>query len=410
MDQLMSGIAVLLQWVTLGSLIVATAPCAYYLSLAVLALGRRRRPPEGAGAPEHDFAIVIPAHNEEVSIANTLMSCAALRYPRDKVTIYVIADNCTDQTAPIASARGAICLERRDESHPGKGCALEWAFQRIPLDRHDAFVVLDADCTLDAPALQRFDQCLHDGARVLQANDVAANPDSSAISYMAAVANRLENDFFYAPKSRVGAAVFLRGTGMVLHRDVLRRRPWRAQSIVEDLVYSVELLREGIAIDFVEDVCVRSEFPTAGRQLQVQRSRWIGGNVAVARLHALPLMREGLRTGQWRLIDAAWTLLVTLRSLVLMQLLATVAVATACLAWLPGLMSGLLVGVGLGLVGCYGLYFLLGALSLGLSARRWRLLLTSPLILIRMLQVALHGALRVDLQTWVKMPRGQEPA
>jgi cellulose synthase/poly-beta-1,6-N-acetylglucosamine synthase-like glycosyltransferase len=409
-DQLLATVGVLLQGLTFGSLVLATMVCGYYLALATVALAARRRKQGSRGCAVHDFAIVIPAHNEEAVIAHTLISCAALQYPEEKVTVYVVADNCTDRTARIAAVRGAICLERNDPSHPGKGYALEWAFQQIAPERHDAFVVLDADCVLDPWALQRFDQCLTNGARVLQANDVAANPDSSAISYVASVANRLENDFFYAPKSRIGSAVFLRGTGMVLHRDVLERYPWRARSIVEDLVYSVDLLRGGASIRFVDDVCVRSEFPAAGKQLRVQRSRWIGGNLAVARLHALPLIVDGVQRRQWRLIDAGWTLLVSMRSFVLIHLLGTMALAIACRACVPGLLSNLLMSTGLALVSCYGLYFLLGVGSLGLSPRRWRLLLTSPLILIKMLQVALHGALRVDLQTWVKMPREQEPA
>jgi cellulose synthase/poly-beta-1,6-N-acetylglucosamine synthase-like glycosyltransferase len=95
----------------------------YYAFLCVAGLMMRPREYRTSADPCHTFAIVIPAHNEETTLPDVLHSCAALDYPRSKIKIYVIADNCSDQTARIARQHGAMCLERHDPVRRGKGHA-----------------------------------------------------------------------------------------------------------------------------------------------------------------------------------------------------------------------------------------------------------------------------------------------
>ena len=72
------------------------------------------------------FMAIIPAHNEEAVIENLVISLKNQDYPKDLYDIYVIADNCTDNTAKIAKKAGAIVYERFDSMHKTKGAALNW--------------------------------------------------------------------------------------------------------------------------------------------------------------------------------------------------------------------------------------------------------------------------------------------
>ena len=65
----------------------------------------------------HKFMAIIPAHNEENVVANLVKSLKAQNYPKELFDIYVIADNCTDNTAEIARNAGAIEYERFDEEN-----------------------------------------------------------------------------------------------------------------------------------------------------------------------------------------------------------------------------------------------------------------------------------------------------
>ena len=378
----------------------------YHVLLALVGPGRRTGGARTRRTPTHRFAVVIPAHDEAAGIGDTLRSCAELRYPAQLHDTVVVADNCTDRTADVVRSHGVRCLERNDPERRGKGFALAFAFDELlSEDRYDAIVVLDADCLLDPDALERFDAELAAGARVLQADNIVSNPDATEMSYLSALGNIAENDLFYAPKSRLGLAVFLRGTGMVFAVSVLRTHPWSARSVVEDAEYTIELLRGGHRIRYLSGVRVRSEYPVRQEQLSVQRRRWAGGNWALTRSHAPGLILEGLAGGGLALADAGWTLLLLSRPLLMLYCTLVLAWAGLC-AWLaPGPASSWLLATALATCLLYVGYAALAVLRLGLSARRLLLLLRTPLVALKLAVISLSGLGGGEGDGWARTPR-----
>ncbi len=121
----------------------ATA-CLYYCLLALCAFKFNKEEEKQNNNPIHSFAIIIPAHNEETVISETLESCLKLDYPEAKFDIYVIADNCKDNTAEIAKNYGVKCYKRFNDIKKGKGFALSWAFERTLPMNYDGYLVIDA--------------------------------------------------------------------------------------------------------------------------------------------------------------------------------------------------------------------------------------------------------------------------
>ena len=80
---------------------------------------------------EHTYALIVAAHNEEVVISQMVKSLKQLDYNPEKYEIFVIADNCTDDTARVAREAGAQVFERFHDTLKGKGHALEWMFDEI---------------------------------------------------------------------------------------------------------------------------------------------------------------------------------------------------------------------------------------------------------------------------------------
>jgi 1,2-diacylglycerol 3-beta-glucosyltransferase len=358
--------------------------------------------------PFHRFAVVIPAYNEEYSIQSVVDSCGSLSYPAEQFSVYVIADNCTDQTAERAMLAGARVLERSDLTARGKGHALAWAFQHILPMGFDALVVIDADCKIEPHALRVFNRALGAGDQVLQCRYVVANPDESAMSYASAVGNVIENDLFYEPKSRHGLAVLLRGTGMVLHREILERFPWRAFSVTEDLQYALGLIRGGVRIKFLPDVRVFSSFPATPGQLGTQRRRWAGGVAALGKAEALGLIVDGLRNREYRLLDAGWTLLVLSRPLLLTLTTATLVLALSAWWIAPGRGTGAIFIIAMIEAFLLMAYFAIGIYRLGLNSHRLRLLAQAPAVVARMIWASLHGVFGSEDNTWRRTPRADE--
>lgn len=391
--------------------LVVLAPCvlvcAYYYYLALSAL-RRQGPgtaEQASTEPRHSFAIVIPAHDEEGTLEQTLASTKQLDYPQDKYEVFVIADNCSDATAAIARDSGATCYERRDEAKFGKGFALQWGFERVLPGGSDAIVVLDADCTIDRHALLEFDRYLRSGDSVLQANNMVSNPDVNSLTYSCAVGSFIENQLYYRPKSLLGHAVFLGGTGMVFKKSVLDRFPWRAHSIAEDVEFSLTLLRNGVRIRFVPEVRVSSELPTSAGQLTAQRRRWAAGNVGVGKAAALKFIVEGIRKRSMALVDAGWTLLTLSRPLVLLNLMSALVLSAVARVTAPGTLADAIFTVTWLTAAAYALYFAIGVFLMGMNGRRFRLLLGSPLAVMRLIIISLSGLIGSGRNVWVRTPR-----
>ena len=69
----------------------------YYFILAFFGLKRKKE--NKNYTPTKKFAMVVAAHNEEVVIGKLIESMLNQNYPRELFDIFVIADNCTDNTA-----------------------------------------------------------------------------------------------------------------------------------------------------------------------------------------------------------------------------------------------------------------------------------------------------------------------
>jgi 1,2-diacylglycerol 3-beta-glucosyltransferase len=378
----------------------------YNITLALLSLAFRRTPSTPCkNAHFLRFAVVVPAHNEEALIESTMESCLAIEYPTDKYDIVVIADNCTDATAAIVRSRGIQCLERHDETKIGKGHALKFAFDQLMTKDYDAFVVLDADCTIDPNCLEIFANEIAAGQWVLQANDCVSNPDASVISYAVAVGNAIENQLYYRTKSALGLVVLLRGTGMVFSRYALARCPWGAFSLVEDKGYSISLYRAGLRVKLLPNVAVRSPFPENIGQLKAQRLRWAGGSTQLTMASALKNLMEGVGKRKVLYVDLALTLVSQSKPLQL--------ASVGILYWLSFL--GVLVthdrffevlfGFSNVLAFGYAVYIFWGVLELGLSPRRFVLLLQSPPVLAALALIALTSIPGPSVRSWRRTPR-----
>jgi hypothetical protein len=64
-------------------------------------------------------AALVPAHNESTGLLPTL--AAIKQQLRAADTMLVVANNCTDDTAAVASAGGADVVERHDPTRRGNG-------------------------------------------------------------------------------------------------------------------------------------------------------------------------------------------------------------------------------------------------------------------------------------------------
>jgi 1,2-diacylglycerol 3-beta-glucosyltransferase len=281
------------------------------LYLMVLALLARRTAPPASVAPAFRFDIVVPAHNEESEIAQTVASLRAIEYPREHVRVLVVADNCSDRTAEVAAAAGAQVLVRQDADRRGKGHALAFAFQRCLADGFsDAIVVVDADTVVSKNLLSAFAARFARGASALQADYGVRNPASSWRTRLMTIALSAFHGVRSVARERLGVSCGLRGNGMAFSKALLQTHPPGAFSIVEDLEYGIQLGYAGVRVEYVHDAHVFGYMAATEQTSRSQRRRWERGRQALVREHVPALLTQALRRRDGTLLDLALDLLV----------------------------------------------------------------------------------------------------
>jgi len=317
-------------------LVLLGFPLAYLALLSALAWIAPRRHFREA-AVYRRFAVVVPAHDEEASIAETVHSVRSVWYPASRFDVVVIADNCSDRTAERARAEGAVVLERTSDDEKGKGYALRWAFGRLLQEGYEAFLVCDADTVVSRNLLLEVNGALERGAKACQCNDQVRPSPGSWSAEATRAGFLLYNYVRPLGRSVFGGSAGLRGNGMAFAADTLRSVPWQAFSRAEDLEYGLILLLNGIRVWFVPDAHVLATMPTDARNAESQRARWESGRFPVVRRFAWPLLKGALRKGSFRLLDA-WIDLLTPPFVNIMTWVAGMIVLNAAL-WVVGVIQ-----------------------------------------------------------------------
>ena len=152
----------------------------YYVFIGFFGLWRFKE--EKITTPEKKMAVLVAAHNEHAVIGQLVENLQQLKYPKELYDIYVIADNCTDNTAQIAGDAGAIVCERFDDTKKSKGYALEWMFNKLfELEqnmekKYDAVCIFDADNLVHPNFLMEMNHHLCKCSKIIQAYLDAKNP------------------------------------------------------------------------------------------------------------------------------------------------------------------------------------------------------------------------------------------
>jgi cellulose synthase/poly-beta-1,6-N-acetylglucosamine synthase-like glycosyltransferase len=277
----------------------------YYLCISFFGF-YRKRDKEGF-EPKKSFALIVAAHNEELVIQDIIHSLKRLDYPKELYDIFVIADNCTDNTASKSRAEGAIVYERSHKTKRGKGYALEWMFDKIfSLEKkYDAIVVFDADNLASKNFLKEMNSKLCEGYKVVQGYLDSKNPYDTWITGTYSVAFWTSNRMFQLSRKNLGLSNQLGGTGFCIETDILKELGWGATCLTEDLEFTCKLVLNGYKVGWAHDAVVYDEKPLTLAQSWWQRKRWMQGYADVASRYFFKLIKKSIKERSFAAIDCA---------------------------------------------------------------------------------------------------------
>ena len=342
----------------------------YQLLYVPVALWRKHR--IQSTVPLRRYAVLISARNEEAVIGQLLDSIRRQDYPTENLTVFVVADNCTDATAQVARGAGAVVYERTDKVHVGKGYALNFMLTKIREtygDEHfDGYFVFDADNLLAPDYVSRMNETFSPDCQIVTSYRNSKNYGDNWISAGYALWFLRDAAFLNAPRARLGISAVVSGTGFLFSREVmLRCNGWPFHSLSEDTEFTVHTVLEGQRVGYCGEAELFDEQPTSFGQSIRQRMRWCRGNLLV-------FLRQGGRLTAGLTGKNALSCLDLLLSIPPAIALTVCGVTVGLLATVLELLSGgsvtpLLSATLMSFIVPYLLLFLAGALT---TATQWR--------------------------------------
>lgn len=231
---------------------------------------------------KHKYGIVIAARNEEKVIGNLLDSINKQDYPRELLTVFVVADNCTDNTASVARGHGAICYERFDNEHRTKGFALEFLFDRIEEDYQrssfDGFFLFDADNLLQTDYITKMNDAFDSGEKIITSYRNTKNFDENWIASTYALHWIRSIRCNHRARSVLRLATNIQGTGFLFASEIVKNG-WHYTSLTEDRALTADAVAQGYQITYQNEAMFYDEQPTSLKVALRQRTRWAKGHL-----------------------------------------------------------------------------------------------------------------------------------
>ncbi len=302
-----------------------------------------KKAPTHVAKKNHRYAVLIAARNESAVIADLIHSIKVQNYPAELIDVFVIADNCTDNTADVAREAGAIVFPRYNDKLVGKGYALDYGLKAIwetYADKgYEAYFVFDADNVLDVNYFREMNATFDSGAKASTSYRNAKNYDSNWISASYGLWFLREAKFLNQARLTLNTSCAISGTGFFIAADILEKEGgWNWHLLTEDIEFSASSITQGLRISYCPTAVLYDEQPITFRDSWNQRFRWAKGFYQVFAHYAGGLVK-GIRKNPKGHRFACYDMLMTLAPAMLLTIFAIVLNAIIIILALTGNMS-----------------------------------------------------------------------
>lgn len=257
---------------------------------------------------DKNYCVLISARNEEKVIGNLIRCIQNQTYPTDRIDIWVVADNCDDNTAGVCRGMGCNVVERFNKEQIGKGYALTYLLDRIRSSgasrNYDAYIVFDADNLLDKHYVEEMNKAFYAGFDALTSYRNSVNFDENWVSSGSALWFVRESRFLNSTRHALGTSCHVGGTGFLFSRKIMERnKGWKFHLLTEDLEFTMDTIMHGDKIGYCGKAMLYDEQPVTFAQSWRQRVRWSKGFLQVFRYYGPELIKYAIRERDFSAVD-----------------------------------------------------------------------------------------------------------
>ena len=337
----------------------------YAYQFVYIIVGLLRKSVKYVAKKKHRFATVISARNESAVIGNLIESIKSQNYPAELIDIYVIADNCTDDTAKTAREAGAFVYERFDTEQIGKGYALDWFFKKLKKfqsDEYDAYIIFDADNVLDRNFVSEMKAVFDNGYRIITSYRNSKNYGENWLSAGYSLWFLREARYLNNVRMILGTSCAISGTGFLVSAEIIdNNNGWIHHLLTEDIEFTTDSIIAGEKIGYCADAIVYDEQPTKMKQSYIQRLRWAKGFYQVFNNYGCKLVK-GIKKGSFACYDMLMTIMPAMLLTLLIVCFNLIAIPGGIISNSPELPL-LIKTLSQTLLGFYVMFFVIGLVT-----------------------------------------------
>lgn len=276
----------------------------YLLYFMIIAIGIFKKKKEKVLVDKkNNFAVIIAARNEEAVIANLIKSLKKQTYPKEHYEIYVIVNNCTDNTEEEARKAGAkviVCTEKVKS----KGEVLKFTFNKLRKEKDiDAYVIFDADNLVHKDFLSKMNDSLNMGYSVVQGFRDTKNVSDNWLSCSYAIMYYIQNLFLNKSRYNLGKSSFINGTGFVIKKELIDKNGYDPKTVTEDIEFVAMCAINGEKIAFNDEAITYDEQVNKFIPSLKQRKRWSIGTMECLRAYFTDLVKAGFKNRRFECFD-----------------------------------------------------------------------------------------------------------
>ena len=235
-------------------------------------------------------SVVIPAYNEEKTIAKTIRSVLASNYKRIKLLI--VDDGSTDQTYNVAKR---FEKDKRvkvfHKSNGGKFSALNFGLEKV---KTEIFVAVDADTQIEPSAIENLVKPFLDPTFAAVAGNVKVGNRNSLLGIFQSIEYTMNLNLERNGYSLLNSILVVPGALGAWRSTAVRKvGGYSSLTLTEDAELTLRLLRDGWRILYEKEAIAFTETPQTIRGLVDQRFRWTFGIIQTLFTHRDLLFKKG---------------------------------------------------------------------------------------------------------------------
>lgn len=255
------------------------------------------------------IAFIIPAHNEQDVIYETVkLIFEKQKYPRDKYDVYVIADNCTDNTASEAARAGAIVIPH-DDPDPSHHMALYPLKFGIDILRkseknYELIIHLDADNHINDDFSSLMNDAYQSGVDFARPYEGAINSTQNFYTKACTIFYTFDSRFGSRVRERLHIAAHINGSGAMMSTRMLNKcNGYDCVSISDDAEFNFNRMLDGYKGHYVEDAVVYEDMPSSFKDTLNRNKRIGSGGMKLLKERLLKMVGKFFVTGNFSYLE-----------------------------------------------------------------------------------------------------------